>query len=217
METIVSPKIEMYLESLRRGPGAEKGKAVSVRLEMEQLAERRGFPIIGPEVGRLLAFLTRLSGARRVLELGSGFGYSAWWFAGALPEDGRVTCTDASAENRELALGYLGRAGLADRIRFEVGESLQILDGLAGPFDLIFNDIDKEDYPKSVDKAVQRLASGGLFVTDNTLWYGKVAETSPPDAATRAVQEFNRLTVSHPELETVILPIRDGLSLCRRR
>ena len=210
MEPIVNPKIEQYLQSLRGEPEA-------VRREMERLAEQRGFPIVGPEVGRLLALLTRLSGARRILELGSGFGYSAWWFAGALAEGGTVICTDASPEHRELALGFLRRAGLADRVRFEVGDSLEILESLEGSFDLIFNDIDKEDYPRSLERVVPRLVPGGLFITDNTLWYGKVAEAHAKDATTRAVREFNRLTVGHGELETVILPIRDGLSICRKR
>jgi caffeoyl-CoA O-methyltransferase len=210
VEPIVSSKIEQYLQSLREEPEAVRG-------EMERLAEQRGFPIVGPEVGRLLALLARLSGARRILELGSGFGYSAWWFAGALAEGGIVVCTDISPEHRELALAFLGRAGLADRVRFEVGDSLEILESLDGSFDLIFNDIDKEDYPKSLERVIQRLAPGGLFVTDNTLWYGKVAEADANDATTRAVREFNRLTVGHPELETVILPIRDGLSICRKR
>jgi predicted O-methyltransferase YrrM len=210
MDGITNPKIEAYLDSLREEPDA-------VRAEMERLAERRGFPIVGPEVGRLLALLTRISGARRILELGSGFGYSAWWFAGALSEGGTVICTDSSAEHRELALEFLERAGLANRIRFEVGDSLEILESLEGHFDLVFNDIDKEDYPRSLDQVVPRLAPGGLFVTDNTLWYSKVTDPAAGDATTRAVHEFNRLSIGHPELETVILPIRDGLSVSRKR
>jgi caffeoyl-CoA O-methyltransferase len=210
MEGIVDRKIEQYLLSLRPQPD-------SVRGEMERLASERAFPIVGPEVGRTLALLARASGARRILELGSGFGYSAWWFAGAIPSEGTVVCTDVSAENRDLALDFLGKAGFAAKVRFVVGDALDILETLKGSFDLIFNDIDKEDYPRSVARVVPRLNPGGLFVTDNTLWYGKVAEPSARDATTRAVREFNRLTVGHPELDTVILPIRDGLSICRKR
>jgi predicted O-methyltransferase YrrM len=170
----------------------------------------------------LLSILTLAAGARRVLELGSGFGYSAWWFARSLPPGGRVTCTDYSEENRALALDFLARAGLAERVEFNVGDALQTARSLAAGgrkagFDIVFNDIDKEAYPQSVPVALSLLRPGGLFITDNALWYGKVAESGAKDSTTRAVRRFNELVHGEAELEAVILPVHDGLAVAVKR
>jgi caffeoyl-CoA O-methyltransferase len=207
---IVEPAIERYISSLR-------GEVDPVVLEMEQLAERRGFPIVGPQVGQLLGILARALGARRVLELGSGFGYSAYWFARALAADGIVHCTDTSEANRDLAQDFLGRAGLAQRIRFQVGDALELTRQLDGPFDLVFNDVDKEQYPAVVEPVVALLRPGGLFITDNVLWKGRVAEPGEPDDTTAAVLRFNTMLHEHPALETCILPLRDGLAIAVKR
>jgi predicted O-methyltransferase YrrM len=207
---IVDPNIESYIESLRGQPAA-------VLREMEQLAEKRGFPVVGPEVGRLLFILARSSGARRVLELGSGFGYSAYWLAMALPEDGTVYLTDSSYENRRLAESFLSRAGFDSRVRFEVGDALELVDRVAGPFDIVFNDVDKEDYPATVEKVIPVLRPGGLFITDNVLWKGRVTDRSTADSATEAVRRFNQKITRHPHLETVVLPLRDGLAISMKR
>ncbi len=207
---IVDPRIESYIASL-------DGRPDPVLAEMEALAERRSFPIIGRHMGALVAMLARSVGARRVLELGSGYGYSAVWFARALPSDGRVTCTDLSRDNRDLALGYFRTAGLEERVEFLVGDALAIAGGLKGPFDIVFNDIDKEAYPASVEVAVPLLRSGGLFITDNTLWKGMVAEPGHSDRTTEAVRAFNRLVFSRQDLESVILPVRDGVTVCRKK
>ncbi|OHD24464.1 MAG: hypothetical protein A2064_00375 [Spirochaetes bacterium GWB1_66_5] len=206
MDFIVDPRVETYLRSLDR-------TADPVLEEMEVLARERDFPIVGAHAGKLLSILTRATGARRVLELGSGFGYSAWWFARGLPPGGRVTCTDFSADNRELALGFLAKAGLADKIEFLVGDALQASRPLAGGFDIVFNDVDKQSYPESVPVAVSLLRPGGLFITDNALWYGKVAEKRVGDSTTRAVRRFNELLHGSAELEAVILPVHDGLAV----
>jgi len=206
---IVSGKVERYLEGLQPEPDP-------IRREMEALAARRGFPIVGPQVGQLLALLARTLGARRVLELGSGYGYSALWFARVLPPGGRVHLTDGSEENLARARGFLRRAGVLARARFHHGDALTVAARLAGPFDLVFNDIDKEGYPGVVEPAVRWLRPGGLLITDNALWYGKVAGRRP-DAATRGVQEYNRRVFSHPALESVILPLRDGVAISRKR
>lgn len=211
---IVEPAIEGYIESLR-------GSVDPVVAEMERLARQREFPIVGPQVGALLCLLARCSGARAILELGSGFGYSACWFARALPVEagagGLIHCTDTSEENRDLALGFLDRLGLAQRVRFHVGDALQLVDTLAPPFDIVFNDVDKEQYPETVERAVALLRPGGLFITDNVLWKGRVVDAEGADETTRAVLRFNELITSHDQLETVILPLRDGLAICRRR
>jgi caffeoyl-CoA O-methyltransferase len=207
---IVEPRIEAYVDALWASPDP-------VLAAMEALAERRRFPIVGRHTGALLGMFARCIGARRVLELGSGYGYSALWFARALPEGGKVTCSDLSADNRDLAMGYFRAAGVESRIEFLVGDGLAIAREQAPGFDIVFNDIDKEDYPKSVDVAVRLLRTGGLFITDNTLWSGKVAEEGPGDAATEAVRAFNKLVFSRPDLESIIVPIRDGVTVCRRK
>jgi predicted O-methyltransferase YrrM len=211
---IVEPEIERYVDALR-------GEVDPVVAEMERMARQRGFPIVGPQVGALLYLLARSSGARTILELGSGFGYSAYWFARALPPEAGsgalVHCTDTSAENRDLALGFLDRLGLARLVRFHVGDALQLAGTLSPPFDIVFNDVDKEQYPATVERAVALLRPGGLFITDNVLWKGRVVDAAGADETTRAVQRFNELITHHDELETVILPLRDGLAICRKR
>jgi predicted O-methyltransferase YrrM len=211
VDFVVDPRVEAYLWSLDR-------TADPVLEEMEELARQRDFPIVGAHAGKLLSILTRATQARRVLELGSGFGYSAWWFARSLPPGGRVTCTDFSADNRALALGFLAKAGLADKVEFLVGDALQAARGLAARppasgFDIVFNDVDKHSYPESVQVAVSLLRPGGLFITDNALWYGKVAESRVRDSTTRAVRRFNELLHGSAELEAVILPVHDGLAV----
>jgi caffeoyl-CoA O-methyltransferase len=207
---IVEPRVESYIAALGASPDP-------VLAAMEALAERRRFPIVGRHAGTLLGLLARCIGARTVLELGSGYGYSALWFARALPADGKVICIDLSEDNRDLALGYFRTAGLESRIDFRVGSGLSVAREQVPGFDIVFNDIDKEDYPASVEVAVPLLRSGGLFITDNTLWKGKVADKGPGDSTTEAVRLFNKLVFSRPDLECVILPIRDGLTVCRKK
>jgi len=207
---IVDPRIEAYVDKLWAPPDP-------VLAAMEALAERRRFPIVGRHTGSVLGLLTRCLGARRVIELGSGYGYSALWFARALPEGGKVICSDLSADNRDLAMGYFKTAGMESRVEFKVGNGLDIAREQAPGFDIVFNDIDKEDYPASVEVAVRLLRTGGLFITDNTLWRGKVAEDGPGDKITEAVRTFNRLVFSRPDLESIIFPIRDGVTVCRKK
>jgi caffeoyl-CoA O-methyltransferase len=207
---IVDPGVQSYIDSL-------EGEADHVLSAMESLAERRRFPIIGHHAGSLLAMLTRCIGARRVLELGSGYGYSAVWFARALPDDGTVLCTDFSRDNRELALGYFRTAGLERKIEFLVGDALEIARGQQGPFDIVFCDIEKDAYPVTVAEALRLLRRGGLFIADNTLWSGKVADPSVTDSFTEAVRAFNRQIFSHKDLEALIIPIRDGVAVCRKK
>ncbi len=210
VDFLVDPRIGSYLQDLDRleDPVLE---------EMEELARKKDFPIVGVRVGRLLGILTRATGARRILELGSGFGYSAWWFARSLPPGGRVICTDYSPENRALALGFLSKAGLADRVEFLLGEALEAARTLAGGFDIVFNDIDKRAYPESVPVAVSLLRPGGLFITDNALWSGTVAESRTRDPSTLAIRRFNELLHGSAELEAVILPVHDGLAVAVKR
>jgi predicted O-methyltransferase YrrM len=184
--------------------------------EMEAYGEEIRFPYIGPLVGRLLAFLTRLIGGRRVFECGSGFGYSALWFAQAVGPGGEIHCTDTSPEHAERARDFLTRAGVWERVRFDVGDARETLKHTPGRFDVILVDIDKKDYPSTLELTVPRLRPGGLLLTDNLLWDGDVLREEPQHEWTPAIREYTRLLFDHPELETVIVPLRDGLAVSRR-
>ena len=138
-----------------------------VLAQMEKLALERGFPFIGPLVGNLLGLFTRAIGAKRVFELGSGFGYSAMHFARALPDDGLVVCTDGDSKNALTAEEFFRQAGLLHKLEFHVGDALTEMDKTNGLFDVMLMDVDKESYPETFRRAWPRLRVGGLFIADN--------------------------------------------------
>ncbi len=183
--------------------------------EMEQYAAENDFPIVGPLVGRLLYQLAVMTKARRVFELGSGYGYSAYWFSLAMGSRGEIIMTDTDKNNKKRAMDYFMRAGLDTRLDFRVGDALKGIAKEEGPFDIIFNDIDKHDYPRTIDLVAPRLRKGGLFITDNVIWDGKVAEKSP-DATTAAIMEFNAELMRDSRFYTTIVPIRDGVAVALR-
>ena len=187
-----------------------------VLAEIESKAEQRDIPIIGPAVARVLYQYAQLINAKRVYEMGSAIGYSTIWLARAIGSSGKVYYTDGSAENAAEARGYFERAGVADRIEVLTGDSMALLDEVDGEFDLIFNDVDKHQYPDAFHKAVPRVRSGGLFITDNALWYGKVARDDN-DKYTKGVREFNQLIYAADDLYPTVLPIRDGVAVCLKR
>jgi predicted O-methyltransferase YrrM len=169
-------------------------------------------------VARLLSLLVKVSGAKRIFELGSAIGYSTIWLAQAAGPSGRVFYTDGDPEKAKRALAYFKRASVADRITIQVGDALTMLARTPGKFDLIFNDVDKHGYPDVLRAAVPRLRRGGLLVTDNVLWSGRVArKAARSDANTRGIQEFNRLLYAARELEPVIVPLRDGVAVAQKR
>ncbi|MFP4234801.1 MAG: O-methyltransferase, partial [Nitriliruptoraceae bacterium] len=148
--------------------------------DMERRADALDFPIVGRAVGRFLELQARMVGARRVVELGSGFGYSAYWFAGAVSElSGEVICTDTDPANAELAEAYLRRAGRWGPVRYLVGDALEGLASVDGEVDVIYCDIDKAGYPEAWTAARERLRLGGVFLCDNVLWDGRVAGLAP--------------------------------------
>jgi len=202
---IVFSHIERYLEGLETTRDA-------VLVDMERLAVERDFPIVGPLVGRMISLLARSIGAKRILELGSGYGYSGYWFARALPADGELILTEKDPANSARAQEYFRRGRVRCRVQFLVGDAFEALDRLPDSFDIIFNDVDKTQYPIVFRKAVPRVRKGGYFMSDNMLWGGRVA-TDAEHPTTRGVLELTRLLFDAPNLYTTLLPIRDGLSV----
>jgi len=192
-------------------------KRDTVISEMEEYAAEHRVPIIGPAVARMLALLVQISGAKRIFELGSAIGYSTIWLARAAGPQAEITYTDSDPENAKRASAYFERAGVAKRIRVETGDALTLLKKTSGKFDVIFNDIFKREYPQAAKAAIPRLRRGGLFITDNTLWSGKAArKAAAGDADTRGVQELNRMVHGSKELFSVLIPLRDGVTVCRK-
>jgi len=180
--------------------------------EMEEYGKSKSFPIVGPVVGRLLMQYAKISGARRIFELGSGFGYSAAWFFLATLANGEIICTESSEENIRLGRNYMSRLGAAGVVKFRHGDALKLIRETEGPFDIIFNDIDKQEYPQAFESALPLLKKGGLFITDNVLLKGKVT-SSDPDDTTKAVMEYNRMIYNTPGVMSTIIPIRDGVAV----
>jgi predicted O-methyltransferase YrrM len=192
-------------------------KRDDVLAEMEQYASKHNIPIVGPAVARVLQQLVLMINARTVFELGSAIGYSTIWWAQAVGEKGNVIYTDGDSGNAERARGYFKRAGVEDRITIHVGDALEVLSEQKREFDIIFNDVDKDDYPRVLTLVAPRLRKGGLFIADNVLWSGRIAEKNPKDSTTKAVLEFNRKLYESKEFYTTILPIRDGLAVAVKK
>jgi len=211
---IVDPRFDAYMAS-RLARFDEP-----VLLEMEAEGERRNFPIVGRNVGVTLEVLARAIGARRVMELGSGFGYSAYWFARAVGPGGEVHATDGDPANQSKAIDYLSRAGLADPINWHVGDAVENLGTVEGEFDVVYNDIDKEGYPDAWRAARERIRVGGLYLSDNVLWSGSVADPAGDhgrDAkTTNAILEHNRMIADDERFASAIVPTRDGVFVALR-
>ncbi|MGH9565521.1 MAG: O-methyltransferase [Candidatus Angelobacter sp.] len=205
-ENIIVAAVESYMNGLLPARDA-------ILQEMEQQAEARDIAIVGPAVARILYQYAKIIGARKIFELGSAIGYSTLWWARAVGQGGQVFYTDSDRKNAAEAKGYFERAGVADRVQIQLGDALELFSEQKQEFDIIFNDVDKEDYPRVLHMAPARLRRGGLFITDNALWYGRVTQTDPTEDSTRAVKEFNQRLYAMPEFFTTILPIRDGVAV----
>jgi caffeoyl-CoA O-methyltransferase len=209
-KNITYPAVESYLYSLLP-------KSDPVLRDMERYAYTRDIPIVAPAVGRFFALLAQISGAKRIFEMGSAIGYSTLWFAIGAGPGAEVHYADSSMDNARRAQLYFHRAGMADRIHIHVGVAQEKLAESTGEFDLIFIDVDKEQYPDALRLAVPRVRSGGLLLADNTLWSGRAARKAPRgDSHTRGIQQFNRMVYASKELFPVIVPFRDGVTICRK-
>jgi predicted O-methyltransferase YrrM len=209
MGGITVPEVEDYLYAML--PPRDE-----VLAEMEIEASKNKVPIVGPAVARVLYQLAIISGAKRIFEMGSAIGYSTIWWARAVGDGGRVVYTDGDPKNADKARRYFERAGVHRRITVRVGDAFEFLSEEKEQYDIIFNDVDKIDYPRALHLALPRLKSGGLFITDNVLWSGKVSQPDP-DATTKAILEFNKLIYESKDLFTTILPLRDGVAVCTKR
>jgi caffeoyl-CoA O-methyltransferase len=203
---ILAAGISTYLDALVPARPAEMQA-------MERRAAEARFPIIGPAAGQLCYLLARMIGARRVFELGSGYGYSTAWFARAVRENGGgdvhhvVWDEELSREARR----HIAALGYDDLVHFHVGEAVETLRGMAGPFDLVFNDIDKSGYPESLAVIAPRLRRGGVLIVDNLLWSGRVLDPADQSADTNGVRELTRRIMQSEEWISSIVPIRDGV------
>lgn len=202
-------QVEEYLQQLYDGDDP-------VRHEMEVLADERNFPIIGPLAGRHLSQLAQVIGAQRIFELGSGYGYSALYFARAVGESGTVHCTELSEENIKLAERFLSQAKVWDRVTYHQEEATAALRRVGGIWDIIYNDIDKHGYPATIDLAYEHLRPGGLFITDNVLWSGRVMNGAK-DKDTQGILEFTQHLFADSRFITTIYPVRDGVAVALRR
>ncbi|MGE5249103.1 MAG: O-methyltransferase [Bacteroidota bacterium] len=194
-------------------------------VSMEKYAEQHKFPIIGPAAGYTCYQIARLTGARRIFEMGSGYGYSTAWFARAVKENlaqnggsgGVVYHVVWDEQLSKMAVRHLSRLGLDGLVEFHVAEAVETLQGMQEPLDLIFNDIEKQAYPASLPVIKQKLRPGGVLITDNILWSGRVFDKQDNSPSTEGVREFTRLITQDPDWITSVLPVRDGVMVALRK
>jgi caffeoyl-CoA O-methyltransferase len=212
MADLIAASLHRYLDTLIPARPPELA-------QMEAEAAAQGFPIIGPVAGQFCYLIARLVRARRVFELGSGFGYSTAWFARAVQEHGggivHHVVWDAALSAR--ARRHLDALGYGDIVRYQVREGIEALRGSEGGFDLIFNDIDKEGYPESLAVIEDKLRPGGVLIVDNMLWSGRVLDPADRSADTEGIRELTRRVTAGDRWIPAIVPIRDGLLVAYRR
>jgi len=187
--------------------------------EMEAYAEKIGFPIIGPVSGYLCYLVARMIGARRVFEMGSGYGYSTAWFAKAVDENGggevhHVVWDEELSKQARQHLGVLGYDGI---VRYTIAEAVKTLKQTPGPFDIIFNDIDKEGYAASLPVITEKLRSGGMLIVDNMLWHGSVFDVQNRSASTTSIRKLTEMLVSSPDWIASLVPVRDGVMMAYKK
>lgn len=215
MGQIVPDAVERYLANLNR-------RGDPLLEEIARLGAARSLPLVDAEVGALLRVLATAAAAERMLEIGTAIGYSTIWLAGALPPHGTLFTMEMSAERAAEARTHVARAGLADRVMVMIGDARLLVSKVAGPFDLIFQDGDKQLYAPMLDRLVELLRPGGLLVTDNVLWDGEVVPgfTDAPKRNaddTRAIAAYNERINAHPLLMTATVPLRDGVAISVKR
>lgn len=212
MTEFTYPNIQEYITNLVPQRPAEVQK-------MEAYAQQNGFPIIGPIAGQLCYQVARMIGARRIFELGSGYGYSTAWFAQAVQENGGGVVHHVVWDEKlsQMARQHLSALGYGEMIRYHMAEAVQTLKATEGPFDLIFNDIDKDGYPASLPVITEKLRSGGVLIIDNMLWSGKVFDQADQSADTAGIREFTRQITTDNGWIASLVPMRDGLIVAMKK
>jgi caffeoyl-CoA O-methyltransferase len=207
----LDPNIAAYLDGLVPPRPAEL-------VDMERVAESTKFPIIGPVSGHLCYLIARMIGARRIFELGSGYGYSTAWFARALRDNGggEVHHVVWDEDLSKRARTHLDRLGYSDLVRYHVAEAVETLRATDGPFDLIFNDINKRDYPASIDAILPKLRRGGALIIDNLLWSGRILDPADQSPDTEGVRAVTRRIMESSDWIASIIPVRDGVLVAYR-
>ena len=211
MSFIVEPKVEEYAEA-HTTPDGELFERLAEETRAKTTAPQM---MVGRIEGQFLARLVRLSGARRILELGTFTGYSSISMASALPADGRIITCDIDPETMGIARRYMDESGYGDKIETRLGPALETIRTLEGPFDLVFIDADKPNYRAYYEAALPLLAEDGLIIADNVLWSGRVLEDDG-DESTRAIKEFNEYVRADSRVVSVMLTVRDGMTLIQK-
>ncbi|MGA6828218.1 O-methyltransferase [Nitrospira sp. NS4] len=213
MKTLVAQDIEAYAQAHSM---PESDVARALREETQRTMDYAQM-IVGPLEGAFLKMMAQLIGARRVLEIGMFTGYSALCFAEALPDDGRVITCEIEAETAALGRKYFAKSPHGRKIEVRLAPALETMRELTGPFDLIFIDADKINYLNYYRRALDLLAPQGVILIDNVLWDGDVLKQPPPDEKTAAIQELNRTVANDPRVSAVLVTIRDGVLVVRKK
>ena len=213
MKDLIDPALETYAEA-HSWPESDVCRAV--REETYRVMDCPQM-VVGPLEGAFLKVMAVMSGARRVLEIGTFTGYSALCFAESIPEDGQVLTCEIDAESAGVARRYFAKSPYGSKIEIKLGPALETLNRLTGPFDLVFIDADKANYLNYYRRAVDLVRAGGLILIDNVLWSSEVIRHPPPDGATAAIQEVNRAVSADPRVQAVLVTIRDGVFVVRKR
>jgi predicted O-methyltransferase YrrM len=212
MPEIKYDKLQEYLTSLvpPREPEMQ---------EMEKYAEKHGFPILGPVSGYYCYQLAILLKAKSVFEMGSGYGYSTAWFAKAVKENGGgvVHHTVWDEKLSKMAVEHLAKLGYGDMIQYHMAEAVETLSNTDGPFDIIFNDIDKEAYPTSLPIIKSKLRSGGMLIIDNMIWHGQILDPNDHEKTTEAIRRFTRDITTDPDWIVSLAPLRDGMIVAYKK
>ena len=212
MATISYDKVQDYLTSLvpPREPEMQA---------MEEYAAKNDFPIIGPSCGYYCYQLAHLIGARSVFELGSGYGYSTAWFAKAVRENGGGVIHHTVWDDKlsSMAQAHLSKLGYGDLVKYHNAEAVETLRQTPGPFDIIFNDIDKHGYPDSLPVTKEKLRSGGILIIDNMIWHGQILDPNDHEKNTEAIRQFTRAITTDSDWIVSLAPIRDGMIVAYKK